>query len=215
MKYVRGIALPDGDTHFEGQINANPLVGGKGTYQLSKLNAAISHVKQFGLAVDIGAHVGLWSRVLSRHFLQVHAFEPIPELIECAKTNLAGKNNVHLHPFALGEQHGLINMRPVDENSGNAKVDPYGLIEADVHTLDSMNFSAIDFIKIDVEGFEKFVIIGGAETIRRTRPVMIVEQKPGNAEVYGLRRREAIDLLEEWGAKVVWERAGDYCLKWT
>lgn len=214
MKFVRGIALPDTDTHFDAQINANPMVGGKGTYQLSKLNSSVAHVKTQGVALDIGAHVGLWSRVLCRTFKTVHAFEPVPNIIECFRYNLSGKDNVVLHPYALGEAAGFLSMDPVANNSGNGRVDDAGSLKVEVQTLDKQNIAQVDFIKIDVEGFEKFVVLGGEKMISEQRPVMIVEQKPGNAERYSIGRREAIDILERWGAKIAWERAGDYCLIW-
>ncbi|RWD13572.1 MAG: FkbM family methyltransferase, partial [Mesorhizobium sp.] len=44
--------------------------------------------------------------------------------------------------------------------------------------LDSFGLAGIDFLKIDVEGFEKPILEGGEQTIRRERPVIIIEQKP-------------------------------------
>ena len=44
-------------------------------------------------------------------------------------------------------------------------------------TLDSLNFSEVDFIKLDVEGYELDVIKGGINTLRDNDPVIIVEQK--------------------------------------
>ncbi|TIU67562.1 MAG: hypothetical protein E5W13_31365, partial [Mesorhizobium sp.] len=75
--------------------------------------------------------------------------------------------------------------------------------------------AGIDFLKIDVEGFEKPILEGGEQTIRREKPVIIIEQKPnGNAERYGRDRFAALDLLKAWGGKVKWEIGGDFLVEW-
>jgi hypothetical protein len=76
----------------------------------------------------------------------------------------------------------------------------------DVELLDP----AIDFLKIDCEGYEYFVIKGGEETIKRTKPVIIVEQKPGKGAQYGIKDDAACTLLEAWGAKRQQVISGDY-----
>lgn len=41
--------------------------------------------------------------------------------------------------------------------------------------VDALNFGRVDFIKIDVEGFEKEVLHGATDTIKRCRPQMLIE----------------------------------------
>ena len=55
MIQCRGIWLPDGEEHLIPHIEKGPLVDGKGTYQLHKLEMALAHVKQFRRAADAGA----------------------------------------------------------------------------------------------------------------------------------------------------------------
>ena len=49
------------------------------------------------------------------------------------------------------------------------------IIEVDVVTIDSLNLSGLDFMKIDVEGFEINVINGGLKTIEKFRPIITLE----------------------------------------
>lgn len=213
---VRGIHLPTDDAHFAGHLEKGPLFEGKGTYQYAKIEKALGCVKSHRIALDIGAHVGLWSRVLAAHFLSVIAFEPVPSHLECFRLNAMAVPNIMLLECALGREQGLITVAPITGNSGNAHVTT-GLAAGtpvDVRTLDSFAFDFVDFIKIDVEGFELPVIEGGEGTIRRDKPAMVVEQKPGNAERYGYRQTQAVELLQAWGAKVLWIKSGDYCLGW-
>ncbi|MEJ6845090.1 FkbM family methyltransferase [Sinorhizobium fredii] len=213
MKEIRGIWFPDSDTHFAAQLAHNPLVDGRGTYQYRKYQAALPHVSGRGHAVDIGAHVGLWSRVMALSFAKVTAFEPLEEHIECFGRNVVAEH-VRLHAVALAEKAGELRLAPAADNSGNASVGTEGE-KVRARTLDSYRLKDIDLIKIDVEGFEVPVLAGGEKTIKREKPAIIVEQKPnGSAERYGRGATDALELLKSWGAEVVWEIGGDFLLVW-
>jgi len=212
---VQGIHLPEGDQHFAEQIGTNPLYRGKGTYQWQKLEAALAHCERRGHAVDVGAHVGLWSRVLSYEFKKVSAFEPMPEYLECFRRNLNLRRSVvDLYQVALGSSAGQARFRIFPDGAGTASMDPDGGREVEVRRLDDMGLAAIDFLKVDCEGVEALVIAGGEQTIRRDKPVVLVEQKPKRADFHGLPRMAAVDLLLSWGAEHVWETKGDHLVKW-
>jgi FkbM family methyltransferase len=222
MKQVKGIWLPDSDTHFEAHLNKGPEFQGAGTYQLKKIEMALAQVKKRDTAIDIGAHVGLWSRVLAPNFVRVIAFEPVREHINCFHKNLGHVPNVTLIPIALGNYTGgdiLIN--PTPDNTGNAHVDTNAKASGERAVIDRLDAIAlvkdarsIDFIKIDVEGYELEVVKGAEQTIKKHKPVMVIEQKPGHGQRYGFGERAAVDLVLTWGAKIAWIKAGDCCLVW-
>lgn len=223
MKEVAGIWLPESDEHFSGHLLKEPMLNGKGTYQWKKLIKGVDevHPDNRKFAVDIGAHVGLWSRVLATMFQRVVAFEPHPDLYPCLARNLMEVDNVEQYEVGLSDKDGYLDMISPPSNSGNARVwneslRIKGLRRARVYALDNFPLDhKIDFMKIDVEGWELNVLKGAEKTIRRDKPVIVIEQKPGNAEVYGIARFAALELLNSWGFKVVWEKAGDYCVKCT
>jgi len=217
MRIVEGISLPLGDTHFAEHLAKGPAFEGKGTYQFSKIERALEVATRRGLALDIGGHIGLWSRVLAASFSRVMAFEPLPALIPHFQINTEDCPNVELIECAVGAECDEVDLVVVADNSGNGHVAPAGVSGPCVYrtqmvTIDSLNLHDVDFIKIDVEGFELPVIQGGQRTIQRDRPVMVVEQKPNNAERYGRGQFAAVDLLKSWGYVVAWERSGDFCL---
>ena len=74
-------------------------------------------------------------------------------------------------------------------------------------------FGDVDFIKIDVEGFENQVILGAKETLIRNKPIIIVEQK-GFSNKFNETQFEAIDTLKSYGAKVIDRVVKDYILSW-
>ncbi len=214
MKQIQGMWFPDGEQHFIPQLASNPIIDGKGTYQYNKYRAALNHVVNRSHAVDIGAHVGLWSRLMARDFTSVTAFEPLAEHVECFDKNLADSMNVQLYRFALDSKQGKLALTMPTDNTGSSHVSKKGE-EVESRDLDSFHLKGIDFLKIDVEGYELPVILGGEMTIRKEKPVIIIEQKPnGNAERYGRERFAALDMLKSWGGQVVFEMGGDFLVKW-
>jgi FkbM family methyltransferase len=220
VKNVQGIWLPDSDDHFEFHLRQGEKFRGAGTYQMRKIVAAIDATfkDRRRLAIDVGAHVGLWTRVLCPSFSRVVAFEPVPDLLLCLAANLEGINNIEVYDVALSSTSvSSLSMTAPGSNSGNWAVScsvEEAHIEVPARTLDSYGFTGVDLVKIDVEGWEREVLLGGEETIRSCKPVVVVEQKPGNAERYGVGQLAAVDLLKSWGAEVLWIKAGDYCMGW-
>ncbi len=214
MKQVKGIWLPDDDTHFAKALETSPVVDGAATYQLTKIEKCLAVTERKRVALDIGAHVGLWSRILAKHFVTVEAFEPMPPLRECWKRNMEGRTNAHIHPEALGASAGDSEMVYIDGNSGNSRVMHSGGVFVRMLTVDALMCDSVDFIKIDVEGYELQVLQGAEETIKFWQPAVLIEQKPGNAENYGHKRLDASHLLDSWGMSLLWEKAGDRCYGW-
>lgn len=214
MKFVRGFALPDFEQHLIPFLEQGPEFAGGPTYQLHKYLACMPLIKNFRRAVDVGAHCGLWSRVMARCFTMVSAFEPVLEHRICFDENLRGAANITLHACALGEREGLVTLHTGQASSGDTYVQKDGEHGANLRTLDSFDLLPIDFLKIDCEGYEKFVLMGGEKTIRRDKPCIIVEQKPGKAKQFGLGDIEAVQLLQAWGAELVTVVSGDYIMRW-
>jgi FkbM family methyltransferase len=135
------------------------------------------------IGIDIGANIGFYSYGLRRCFSEIHAFEPIKEvsrfLIDC---NL---KNVTVHNFACSDVEGesliyIPKIKNINEHSYagldvNNRHDNYDSIEIMTKRLDSFKFAEVDFIKIDVEGFEQRVLEGAHNTINATHPILLIE----------------------------------------
>jgi FkbM family methyltransferase len=218
MKQVRGIWLPEHETDIVRFLEKGLTFAGLGTYQLRKLLAAFPYVKDFKHAVDVGAHVGTWSCVLARCFTRITAFEPIDALADCFERNLDHYDlhcEVKLHRVALSNKNGKLRMDQGSKATMLSHVDNKdGKLRVECRTLDSFELDPFQFLKIDVEGFEKMVLLGGEETIRKHKPLVIIEQKQGQAERYGLKQYSARGVLKGWGAAEKWELDGDVCMTW-
>ncbi|MEX0694494.1 MAG: FkbM family methyltransferase [Rhodospirillales bacterium] len=154
-------------------------------------------VRPGDVVLDIGANVGLHTTLLSELVGdgRVIAFEPVSDMAEKLSANCAFNraDNVTLIPAALGDENGAAT---IQVNQGDPGMEGTNSMIASVHVtnrpdrykeqtiqvrrLDDIAeklglTERINFIKIDTEGFEPMVIRGGLETIRKTRPAMLVE----------------------------------------
>ena len=217
MKQIGGVWLPDHEKHLvEWMANRNEVVDGRLAYQYPKLRAALKWVKEWRTAVDVGAHCGLWSMHLVKHFNVLHAFEPIEAHRDCWLLNVPEIQKhpltIQLHACALGETEGAVAMHSTQGSSGDSWVKGEG--EIPLQRLDSLGLDEVDFIKLDCEGYELFALRGGEELLKRCRPCVIVEQKPGRAQKFGLPETGAVDYLRGLGATLRQEISGDFILSW-
>lgn len=202
--------FPDHEQHLiENMLKVNRRVDGRLAYQYVKFEAAFKLCRQFRTCVDIGAHVGLFSFWAAKMFTRVDAFEPVDAHRECFRANVKA-GNVDLHAYALGALPGKVSIATTKGSSGDSKVAPGDDVE--MRTLDSFQFTDVDLLKIDVEGFEENVIVGGYETISRWKPLVIVEQKRLMATRFNLQPLGAVKVLQGMGYKVLQELSGDYIL---
>lgn len=214
MKRIADWLLPDSDIHFQAILER------KGNYIQEHLLKALEHVQSWNVAVDVGAHIGLCSRILAEKFRVVHAFEPASDTFECLTTNLMEEcPNVVFHQVALGNKNGKVRME--DDVSRPTRVGNTGarfVLEAEegipLFPLDSWELENVNFLKIDVEGYELFVLRGAQETIKRCKPTVLVEIGKAPIERYNLEAREPARFLESLGMKLAFISKPDWCFVW-
>ena len=214
MKQVAGIWLPDGEAHLVPFLeDQEKWVGGRGSYQHHKLTAALQYVTGQRRAIDVGAHVGLWSMQMVELFDSVIAFEPLDAHCDCFKRNV-DMRVATLLPCALGDRNDSVALQSVGDSSGDSWISGPG--DLPMRRFDDLGFDAmpIDFMKVDCEGYELFVLRGAEQTLLRHKPVVVVEQKPGRAERFGLGETDALRFLESLGASMRETLSGDYVLSW-
>jgi len=205
----------DYDDHFPRMLNKSMLQDGVARYQWRARDAAIAACSQKRVCIDIGANVGLWSCDLVNSFDHVIAFEPVSDFIECFKLNVP-RTNYTIHQMALGRTESLIEMNIVQGNTGHTHIDQTSIGKGTIplKTLDSFNFDNIDMIKIDVEGFEEEILAGAMDTIKRNKPILVVEQTKHEYK-NDLEEKPAITILETWGYQVIESFKKDWILKYT
>lgn len=139
------------------------------------------YIPKDAVICDVGGNVGNHTVFFAKycHPRMIHTFEPVRETFRILEKNIRinslGKV-VKLYNFALGRSESYGEIVRVDEhNSGENRIKESKNGQVRVATLDSLEIERVDFIKIDVEGFELDVLIGGRETLERSNAVIFIE----------------------------------------
>ena len=138
--------------------------------QQPQRDGALKYVQSWRVCLDIGSNIGQWTRPLAKKFQSVVCFEPNPNFRECFKKNIQEKN-VLLWPYGLSDKEHKakqdFNSTVLHEEDG----------DIDCRTLDSFGLTNVDFVKIDVDGFEIPLLNGARETLSKNDPVINIEMK--------------------------------------
>jgi FkbM family methyltransferase len=148
---------------------------------------ALSHCKNFRRAIDVGAHYGTSSYHFSNNFKSVEAFEVDPYIRECLEKNVNNfnKKNVTVYPYGCGKENKYINLLRNEDSHFtkiNSKCNNLSEENSDskIVRLDDYDWQDVDFIKIDVEGYENEVILGALKLIERCKPIILYEKDRNN-----------------------------------
>jgi FkbM family methyltransferase len=136
--------------------------------------------------VDAGANRGTYTYFLSKLAKHVYAYEPNPAMRWILQRSV-GKN-VSISNIALSDHNGEANFAvpkskvKCHNNAGSLEValltessEALVLLPVQTARLDDQGVSNVGFIKIDVEGHEREVLIGARQVIARDHPVLLIE----------------------------------------
>ncbi|MCS6923481.1 MAG: FkbM family methyltransferase [Fimbriimonadales bacterium] len=158
--------------------------------------------------VDIGANVGSHCIPLAKRLgttTQVHAFEPHPRIFSYLQANaqLNRLPNLHLYNCALGATEGEVgftDLRTDDLNRVATDGQSAPTIRVPLRPLDSFECAQqpITLIKLDVEGYELFVLRGAERALVNTQ-LLYLEACDAHTEQYGYTAREMVEFLNARG----------------
>lgn len=172
------------------------------------------------IALDCGANVGRHAIGMAKAVGSsgcVHAFEPSTAILPALYDRIqqaAVSDIVRVHEVALGQEqgeaqfqvlHGALGMSGLqvrelsDQLRQKVRVEQ---IRVKVLPLDSVLPHDVDvrFVKLDLEGGEFHALLGGRQTLKRSRPVVVFENGRGHsAREYGYEPEHFFDLFKELG----------------
>lgn len=147
-------------------------------FEILYLNKILIKKRRF---IDIGSNVGIYSYFFYNKFNKIESFEPLSEITY--RLNTLDKKKLKIHNVALSNNKGFAQIYiPIINNeltyplsSLLIKHKPFAKKKIKINTLDNYNFEEVDLIKIDVEGNEKNIILGGLKTIENNNPAILCE----------------------------------------
>jgi FkbM family methyltransferase len=186
----------------------------KGSYQEDVLVAIQKLCREGDIFYDVGAHHGLMSIVASKavgNGGKVIAFEPNPDALRHLYYHLKLNNaaNVIVEPIGLMDREGYMDFYQqkgaVTWNSSFIKQfvgrnSPINPINIQTTTLDKFVADTgliPNVIKIDCEGSEMPVLKGGPETIKKYRPIIIIELNLESASAAGVSVMDFVKFFKE------------------
>jgi FkbM family methyltransferase len=187
----RGVQLtiPAGD-----HVLAAGLTGG--FYEALELDLLQRLAGRSQVIVDVGANIGVYACVAAARLPEdgfLVAFEPVPANLGYLTRNVSQNGlaqRVRVESLAVGEEPGEAVVHLMDASINHTLADgaatgSRGSLSVTVTSLDTYLQGArlpgpVDLLKVDVEGYDGFVLQGAERTLREHRPTLLVEFAPTN-----------------------------------
>jgi FkbM family methyltransferase len=222
LEWLSGFrTLPDDPMWFRSQLVF-------GTYERETAAVIRKLVRHGHIALDLGAHVGFYTRLLGRRVGdrgRVIAFEPHPVHFDLLAANVQHLDNVQLVRKAASSSVGIATLFDALPDTGGSSLAPREhnagplqqrflaprirtefvprRYEVQTVTVDQVLSEAgvdhVDFVKIDVEGAEPAALRGMAVTISRSIPMaMVIELNPSTLKLFQCTPQGLLECVREY-----------------
>jgi len=198
----------------------------KKKFDKEKINFFKKKIKPGMTVIDIGGNIGFYTILLSSLVGsegRVHTFEPDLLNFKYLTLNTKKNKNVFLNNAAVGKEAGRLKLYISDDLNVDHQTYDSGenrkFIEVKCQAIDDYfkNNEKVDFVKIDIQGYDYFAILGMKETIKRSAEVVIfAEFWPYALNKAGIKPDDYINLLKDMGFEINFlasDKIFDYNLK--
>ena len=169
-------------------------------------------------AIDIGANLGYYTCPLSDIVGsegRVYAVEPVPVIFDVLKHNVGSRTNVTLLNYALGEAEATIEMANDSVAAGGYFGTGRNFVSDGDLSAEAIRFTAqmrrgselfanvgkIDFVKCDIEGYERVVMPELRPLLERDHPTVLIETD-------GDTRLQMVEMFAEMGYRATMLEGG-------
>lgn len=173
------------------------------------------------IILDIGANIGLFSLAYAQIFegAKIHCFEPVPFIYNYLNQNLKINQNLNknMHAYNFGmsnriecKQLSIPSAQQHERYSERLDIRLYSAlgqgeerVDANFITVDQwvedFKISNVDFMKIDVEGYEYLVLEGAIKTLLSFKPVVMLELNQLTLTLSGRLADEYLSFASDHG----------------
>ena len=156
-------------------------------------------IKEGDTVVDIGANLGYYTKLFSKWVGEkgkVFAIEPVPLYTEIIRWACRNRNNITLFPYALGTENKKVHLVTPDhfgylrtglpqvyDERNNRNLSEYEFaFEAEMKNARELfnAFEKIDYLKCDIEGYERVVIPEILPVLQKLKPTIQIETNGEN-----------------------------------
>jgi FkbM family methyltransferase len=196
MELFNGIAILEDDSHISKWVKES----GRLDHDQSFLGQVKDYIPEGGTVIDIGAYIGDHTIYYINKVGQngrVYAFEPNVRSFECLKHNLGMYTNCYLYCNPVSDIIGKFNVVEPCENIGMTFIEAGDKVESII--IDDLDIGKVDFIKIDVEGFEIEVLNSCKKIIEKYSPTLVIEVNIYTLNRFGLTKDDLFNKIRELG----------------
>lgn len=157
-----------------------------------------------GTYIDVGSHIGTTVMPYSKMFSKIIAYEPFANFKYLSRNiKLNNITNCEIRNYGIYQYDCKGDIIKHGSNSGcyyfaenvNGSVDCKSLD----NEMKNNNIESVDFLKIDTEGSEFFVLKGGIELIKKYKPLIQFESNELSSKLYNITENNIIDFLSNLG----------------
>lgn len=206
LSYGKLSKLADDGFEYNTSLEGVQLIGKTGNYidnyiyhtgawELFELHALRDFMRvkadSKGVFLDIGANIGVHSLYMAQYSAKVVSIEPYPPVLDRFRKSvkLNCLDNILICPVGFSNEEGYLPFyAPPKENMGLGSFDPdiseittfskyLPLVIGDRY-LANQGINHIDLIKVDIEGYERFALLGLSKTLQSNRPIVVFELNP-------------------------------------
>jgi len=179
---------------FKDDVISKFIQGGV-PWEIHNHRTFLKYINKDSIVLEGGAHIGTHTIFFSKLVNHVYCFEPLKQSAQLLQENLQINNcdNVTVYNCGLSDKKLFDSFGFIpSHNIGGAGMinNPLGIplhfggtdlsederVPIELVSIDEMfNFDKLDFIKLDVEGYEQNVILGAYNTIKKCKPVIMLE----------------------------------------
>ena len=194
---------------FFGNSEASRLIWTDNNYVLDIEEFVEDYLKEGDVMIDIGANIGLVTLTSSSIIGQqgkVYSIEAHPTIFQNLLENIKinNRNNIYTFNTAIGNKTGNVIFSNIRSDTMNSvEIEDSDGISVAMKKLDDLPITetSISLMKIDVEGYEKFVLDGGMKTLEITNCVYF-EAIEKLYNKYGYTKKNIIEKMEKHGFKI-------------
>ena len=151
-----------------------------------EIEGLLKLISRNSVIIDVGANRGTYTFPIHRKLRKsglIYCFEPIPKMYDYLVKGFAKYVNVKIFRQACSDNQLSTEIRlPINgdvPSLGSASFvnnfDKFQLIPVECVRIDDLIATKVDFIKIDVEGYETFVLRGALKIVTKFKPIILVE----------------------------------------
>lgn len=195
----------------------------RGAYSYTLMPLISKHLPDDGIFLDIGANQGeitVAAAVVAKRG-RVISVEPVPKNRDRLTSNIALNGFLHVTtvPVALSDADGELEIFDRDStyedgttHEGLATLFAHGMrtspiARVPVRTLDGLvdewQLPRLDMVKLDIEGAEYPALRGGQETLKRFRPVLLVEIGRDTCRAGGYEPADLYNFITSSGYRIL------------